>query len=58
MTDKELRVIDGDRETLEQQKAEEIIKALLMDKDRETAYKIANELKPRGASILSIIKTH
>jgi len=56
MTDKKLSVIDGNREALEQEKAEEIIKALLVDKDRDAAYRIADELAPRGGQNLSVVK--
>lgn len=56
MTDKKLSVIEGDREALEKQKAEDILKALLVDKDRDAAFEIAEELAPRGGQNLSVVK--
>lgn len=56
MTDKKLSVIDGNREALEKEKADEIVKALLVDKDRDAALEIAEKLKPRGVSALTVVK--
>ena len=56
MTDKKFSVIDGNREALEKEKAEEIVKALLIDKDRDAACEIAEKLKPRGVSDLTVVK--
>lgn len=53
---KTLKVIHGGREDLEVQKANEILKALLVDKDRDTAFQIAESLKPRGALALTADK--
>ena len=57
MADKKtLKVIHGGREELEVQKAKEILQALLVDKDRDTAFEIAETLKPRGALALTANK--
>ena len=40
-TKKPLKIIQGDRETLEVKKANEILTALLVDKDRDTDFQIA-----------------
>jgi hypothetical protein len=53
---KTLKVIHGGREALEVQKANEILKALLVDKDRETAFQIADTLTPRGELTLTADK--
>tara|TARA_R100000306_G_scaffold59732_1_gene59042 strand:+ start:300 stop:491 length:192 start_codon:yes stop_codon:yes gene_type:complete len=50
---KTLNIIHGGREALEVQKANEILKALLVDKDRETAFQIAESLTPKGALTLA-----
>ncbi|HDY85975.1 MAG TPA: hypothetical protein ENI26_08255 [Methylophaga aminisulfidivorans] len=52
-TKKPLKIIQGDRETLEVKKANEILKALLVDKDRDTAFQIAESLTPKGALTLA-----
>ena len=49
MSDKKLSVINGDREAYEVEKAQEILQALLVENNREAAFKIAEELAPRGA---------
>ena len=51
-----LKVIHGGREELEVQKANEILKALLVDKDRDTAFQIAESLAPRGELALTANK--
>lgn len=53
---KSLKVVQGGREALEAEKAQEIIKALVVDNDRETAFKIADTLTPRGELTLSAVK--
>lgn len=55
MTDKKksLKIIQGNREALEVEKANEIIKALVIDKDRDTAFQIADSLTPKGALTLA-----
>lgn len=53
---KTLKVIHGGREALEVQKANEILKALLVDKDRDTAFQIADSLMPRGTLALTADK--
>ena len=53
---KTLKVIYGGREALEVQKANEILNALLVDKNRDTAFQIAESLKPRGALALTADK--
>ena len=50
---KSLRIIQGNREALEVEKANEIIKALVIDKDRDTAFQIADSLTPKGALTLA-----
>lgn len=54
MADKEntLKVIHGRRNACEVQKADAILKALLVDKDRDTAFQIAETLTPRGGLTL------
>lgn len=51
-----LTVIHGGREELEAQKANDILKALLVDKDREMAFQIADSLAPRGELALTANK--
>ena len=53
---KTLKVIHGGREALEVQKANEILKALLVDKNRDTAFQIAESLTPQGALTLAADK--
>lgn len=53
---KSLKVVQGGREAHEAQKAQEIVKALLVDKDRETAFQIADTLARRGELTLSAVK--
>ena len=53
---KTLKVIHGGREALEVQKANEILNALLVDKNRDTAFQIADTLSPRGGTTLSAVK--
>ena len=56
MTDKKLSVVEGNREALEKKKAEEILKALLVDKNRDAAFEIAEELAPRGELSIAEVK--
>lgn len=51
--DKNLKVIQGGREELEVQKANEILQALLVDNDKDTARQIAESLTPRGTLTLA-----